>query len=117
MIRAILSGVHRGRLFFDGLDASRERERFRALVGYVSQEDTVHASLSAREVVQFYARFRGVDEDHVEPILRQVDLVGDCWDRFCGELSGGESKRVRVAAELIHEAHRAGRRRPTTTLA
>ena len=83
--------------------------------GYVEQNDTFMASMTASEVLFFYASLmlhdqsltRGQKEDKAIRILKKVGLykVKDC---FVGDinnpgLSGGEKRRLAVATQLLSE--------------
>lgn len=106
VIKAIMQGSSlctEGDVFVDGRSVSDDREFFRSVVGYVSQEQVVHADLTARQAVEFSAQLREkpADSTAIDDILRQVDLPEGTWSKIPKERSGGESKRVRVATELI----------------
>jgi ABC-type multidrug transport system ATPase subunit len=101
-----------GSVLADGLDIhdSQLRDRFRSRLGYVPQKQVIHEHLTARKIVEFAGRFRGsnVSDDltqQIEDILREVDLpkIKKSWDRPVKQLSGGEWRRVQIAAELVNE--------------
>ena len=75
----------------------------RDCLGYVSQADVVPADLRARQAVQFSACLRELhaDDDEVESVLRQVEIPEEDCDSRPAQLSGGQRKRMRIAAELI----------------
>ena len=89
-----------GRVLADGKDVADDPDGFRGRLGYVPQERALHGDLTAREVVEFSAHFRGT---HVDPkkLLRLVDLDDSRHGAYVRELSGGQEKRVRIAAELV----------------
>ncbi|MEI7687842.1 MAG: ATP-binding cassette domain-containing protein, partial [Planctomycetota bacterium] len=78
---------------------------FRDLLGYLSQEPFVHEALTALQVMTFIAALRcpakGLGEADFENILRELEIPDENWNRPIGLLSGGEQKRVRIAAEMI----------------
>ena len=91
------------------------RDIIKDVSGYVEQNDTFMASMTASEVLFFYASLmlhdqsmtRGEKEDKAIRILKKVGLskVKDC---FVGDinnpgLSGGEKRRLAVATQLLSE--------------
>ncbi|HEX7380258.1 MAG TPA: ATP-binding cassette domain-containing protein [Pirellulales bacterium] len=91
-----------GKVLADGRDIRAARDWFRQRLGYVSQDEAVHRDLTPWEAVEFACRLRGGDPCDVESLLNQVDLGEDRWERPISSLSGGEAKRVRIAAELAN---------------
>jgi ABC-type multidrug transport system ATPase subunit len=110
LVRAILEGSYRGLILADGHDVKDSREWFSSIVGYVSQKDVIHSDLTARQAVEFNAQLRecSMDDECLKQLLRQVELSEDTSKKPCRFLSGGESKRVRTAAELIESKERPG---------
>ncbi|MBI2823144.1 MAG: ATP-binding cassette domain-containing protein [Planctomycetia bacterium] len=92
--------VHVGgcKLQEDGSLVTAQLECFRQLLGYVSQQEVLHEELTATQAVEFAARLRGHRDPDAGLALRQVDIVDE--ERPIRDLSGGERKRVRIAAEL-----------------
>ena len=108
LLRAILgvrNAVSSGEVRADGRNAKEEPGWFRSQIGYMSQTDAIPGDLTAFEAVQFTALLRGSPsgEPDVKRTLRQVDLPERSWNTLCRNLSGGESKRVRAAAEIISQ--------------
>jgi ABC-type multidrug transport system ATPase subunit len=75
-------------------------------VGFVPQDDIVHAELSVHETMDFAASLRlardiGSSErqDIVGRVLRDLDLH-EHLDKLVSQLSGGQRKRLNVAVEL-----------------
>jgi ABC-type multidrug transport system ATPase subunit len=76
-------------------------------VGYVPQDDIIHAELPLRRTLQYAARLRlpaGTSperaEDVVEETMRDLDLF-DQRDVPVRALSGGQRKRASIAVELL----------------
>lgn len=84
----------------DGCEAADDIDKLRSRVRYVPQEKAVHGELTPVEVVHYSARLREADED-ARKLLRSVDLEDDRHAAFVRDLSGGQEKRVRIAAELV----------------
>jgi ABC-type multidrug transport system ATPase subunit/pSer/pThr/pTyr-binding forkhead associated (FHA) protein/ABC-type multidrug transport system permease subunit len=76
-------------------------------LGYVPQQDTIHARLKVREALTYAAVLRlpsDTSDDevahHVQSVAAELDLEA-CLDRLIGLLSGGQRKRAACGVELI----------------
>src|SRR5215472_1732916 len=71
-------------------------------VGYVPQDDIIHAALPLQRTLRYAAALRGVPNppEAVEAVLRVLELSGREVVPV-GGLSGGERKRASIAAELL----------------
>jgi nitrous oxidase accessory protein len=72
----------------------------RRLLGYVAQEVRLHADLSVRETIRFYARLRKVASVRVDRLLHDWGL----WDvqhRPVQQLSGGMKQKVSLVIALL----------------
>jgi ABC transport system ATP-binding/permease protein len=79
------------------------RDRSRAEVGFVPQDDVVYGTLTVRENLLFAARIRlGTDDvgADVARVLDEVDLAEHA-DKLASVLSGGQRKRLSVGIELL----------------
>ncbi|MEQ8835565.1 MAG: ATP-binding cassette domain-containing protein, partial [Lacipirellulaceae bacterium] len=98
--------VSQGGIKFDQCDTDQERVTFRQRLGYVSQQQVLHRQLKVRQAIAFAYRFRKgqpPEAYRVDRVLRSVDLPPHRWTAPIKKLSGGEQKRVQVAAQLIVE--------------
>lgn len=78
----------------------------RGQIGYLSQDAFIHESLTPEQILRFVALLRCADRSRAEPeslrsILADLALPSDRWSRPLSTLSGGEQRRVRIAAELV----------------
>lgn len=96
-----------GRVFYNGVDLYEAYENFRPIIGYVPQDDVLHADLTVFESLYYAARLR-LPEDTSEVELRQRVLdairtveLEDRRDTPIRALSGGQRKRVSLATELL----------------
>jgi Cu-processing system ATP-binding protein len=84
----------------DGKDLARERQAALARVGFVPQRVGFPAHLRVREVLAFYARLRGLDDQAPERAMARVGLTA--WaERRAGELSGGTMQRLGLAQAIL----------------
>ncbi len=99
-----------GRIFVEGKEITHLSERelvdVRQKIGMVFQESALFDSLPVRENVAYRLYEIGLDEDEIEPKVRQsLRFVGleDAIDKMPSELSGGMKRRVALARALIGE--------------
>ena len=101
-----------GRVLLNGVSIADHFDRFRGLIGYVPQDDIVHAELTPYQALYYSARLRlpsdttdAEIERRIDQVLVDLDLVaqrdvriGDVQDKT---LSGGQRKRVNLGMELV----------------
>ena len=105
-----LAGYHRadrGQLRVNGDDFYANYDLYRAVLGYVPQDDILHASLRVEEALTFTARLRMPADTtpaeisaRIERVLEEVEMGAHRQQRIV-DLSGGERKRVSIASELL----------------
>src|SRR3954452_11386020 len=96
-----------GSVRYDGVDVHANVRKFRGVIGFVPQDDTIHADLPLRHTLRYAARLRlpsstpAADIDDV--ILEAIATVGltEQSDLRVGALSGGQRKRTNIAVELL----------------
>ncbi len=100
-----------GSVHLDGIDLHANPGTFRSVLGYVPQDDIIHADLSLQRTLRYSARLRlpssttsaEVDEA-VRDAIAAVGLTGQA-DVRVGSLSGGQRKRASIAVELLTDPH------------
>ena len=98
-----------GSVRFDGVDVHANARKFRAVIGYVPQDDIIHADLSLRHTLRYAARLRLPSSTTAAEIDAAVgaaiDTVGlnEQTEVRVGSLSGGQRKRASIAVELLTE--------------
>lgn len=104
-----LSGLVRaqGQVLVNGDDLYRHFDLYRALIGYVPQDDIVHGSLTVADALRYAARLRLPPdtsdqeiERRIDTVLQQVGMTGQ-KNQVISSLSGGQRKRVSIAVELL----------------
>ena len=106
-----LIGIRRGagEVKLNGYDFYEEYESFRAQIGYVPQSDILHTSLTVEKALDYAARLRLPSNLSLEERMRRIDMVLDTVSMNTesirktriSNLSGGQRKRVSIAAELL----------------
>jgi ABC-type multidrug transport system ATPase subunit len=100
-----------GSVRFDGVDVHADTGTFRGVLGYVPQDDIIHADLPLERTLRYAARLRlpsstnPADVDAaVAAALAAVGLSAQA-DVRVGALSGGQRKRASIAVELLTDPH------------
>lgn len=96
-----------GRVLLNGDDLYANFAAYRSTLGYVPQDDIIHGQLTARSALRYAARLRLPDatpqeiEQRVTDALAQVEMTEHADSKPVNRLSGGQRKRVSIAAELL----------------
>jgi heme ABC exporter ATP-binding subunit CcmA len=91
-----------GRLELLGVEATRERERLRARLGYVGHQLGLYPALTALENLEFFARLHGLGRERARPALETVGLGGVAHRRL-EQLSRGQQQRLALARSVLHD--------------
>lgn len=109
-----ISRPNRGRVLYRNLDLAANFDMFRTMIGYVPQDDIVHAQLTVYEALYYTAKLRlpadttdrQIDE-RIRKVLESVGLLDqiheEIGDAVKKTLSGGQRKRVNLAMELLSD--------------
>jgi ABC-type multidrug transport system ATPase subunit len=101
-----------GKVLIGGIDLHNHFELFRGRIGFVPQDDILHADLTVWQALWFAARLRlpkdTTDEEiatRLRAVLAQLGLEGTentrVGDQRKRGVSGGQRKRVNLAMELL----------------
>ena len=88
-----------------GQDPLRFTTKTRARIGYMAQESVFFPDLTLRENLNFAASLYGMPyrrREQIDEMIEFLDL-GDVMDRLLRRASGGEKRRLSLAATLIHD--------------
>jgi len=94
------------RMLGHDLESMSEKEllRFRRKIGFVFQEGALFDSMSVADNVAYCLREEHVDEEEIEPRVREslrfVEME-DTMEELPAELSGGMRRRVSIARALV----------------
>lgn len=98
-----------GSVRFDGIDVRANLRKFRGVIGYVPQDDIIHADLALQHTLRYAARLRlpsSTTRAEVDnAVAGAIGAVGlsEHADVRVGSLSGGQRKRASIAVELLTE--------------
>ncbi len=85
-------------------DASRDRRRARAAIGYLGHASFLYAPLSARENLVFAGRlYQVLDPEERAARLLEIHDLAAVADRPAGTLSRGTLQRLAIARALVHD--------------
>jgi ABC-2 type transport system ATP-binding protein len=88
-----------------GFDITREPEKIKQHIGYMTQRFSLYEDLSVVENLTFFAGIYGVPRPRrrarVDEVIEQAGL-GDRRTQLAGTLSGGWKQRVALASATIH---------------
>lgn len=96
-----------GRVLVNGDDFYEHLDAYRMLLGYVPQDDTLHRELTVERALRYTARLRLPADtsraeiaERIARVLDEVEMTAHRKKRV-DQLSGGQRKRVSIAAELL----------------
>ena len=104
----ILCGILRvtsGKVTALGVDLSKQPEKLKQELGYMSQKFALYADLTVRENLDFFAEIFGSSREGLEERkLRLLEFAGlvKFEDRLAGNLSGGMKQKLALCCTLIH---------------
>lgn len=104
-ILATLLEADSGTAEMNGVDLIKDKHGTRQLLGYLPQEFGLYPTLTARQMLDYFARLKGVSNRTeratlVDALLDRVNL-SDARDRRLGGFSGGMRQRLGIAQALI----------------
>jgi len=109
LVRTLLGQLtpSRGEIRFGSLRVSGDSELLNGLIGYVPQKEIVHDELPVGRALQYAAKLRLPPSMSRKEIAERIHAIEKDVGIFhlhetpVGNLSGGESKRVSLAVELL----------------
>ena len=96
-------------MLLNGDDFYEHYPLYRALLGYVPQDDIIHTDLPVERALRYVAQLRlpsDTSPDEIEQRIRRVLAeveMAEQREQIVSSLSGGQRKRVSIGAELIAE--------------
>ena len=80
------------------------RARYLSQIGYCPQFDSIIDVMTGREMLELFARLRGMDSRRIPAEVNHwIEEVGitEYADRKCGTYSGGNKRKLNVAQALV----------------
>ncbi len=87
-------------------DVATQPEGVRAQVGFLAASTALYGRLTAREMIQYFGRLHGLDDQAVRERTRRLadELdMNDFLDRRCEKFSTGMKQKTSIARTLIHD--------------
>ncbi|MGJ1387328.1 ABC transporter ATP-binding protein [Sphingobacterium spiritivorum] len=104
---ATLQKPDSGSIQFDNINVLENQMELRKVLGYLPQEFGVYPNLSAQELLQYFARLKGISSGaDREKIIRRVLEVTNLWDvrnKSVSGYSGGMKQRFGIAQLLLND--------------
>ena len=106
-ILATLLEADAGTVEMNGVDLIARKDKTRRMLGYLPQEFGLYPSLTAEQMLDYFAKLKGVADKKqrralIEALLEKVNLLPARKQRL-GGFSGGMRQRLGIAQALIGE--------------
>jgi ABC-2 type transport system ATP-binding protein len=95
-----------GRAWVGGFDVSKEPQRIREIIGYMSQRFSLYDDLRVEENIEFFGGVQNLDNaslrERKDRVLEVANLA-EYRRELAKDLSGGVRQRLALACAMIHE--------------
>src|SRR5580692_7089262 len=88
-----------------GFDVTADAQKVRANIGFLSTSTALYGRLSAYEMVQYFGRLHGLEDDVIDQRINALFgrlEMNEFRDRRCDKLSTGMKQKTSIARTLIH---------------
>lgn len=92
-----------GNIMLNGLDAVKQVDEVRKIIGVQLQSTSLFPFLSAQELMELFGHFYGVSnpKERADELLTNVNLADKASNRM-EQLSGGQQQRLSIALALVN---------------
>ncbi|MDQ4492202.1 ABC transporter ATP-binding protein [Sinomonas sp. ASV486] len=98
--------IDEGKCRVFGIDTAKDLGKVKRVLGVVPQDLAIYPELSARDNLRFFGAMYGLGgaelKDRTEDALRRVGLEDRAVRPAAGKFSGGQKRRLNIAAALLH---------------
>ncbi len=94
------------RATIDGFDVATQPTEVRARIGFMSGNTGIYDRMTAREMVEYFGRLYGIEEDALQSRLEQIFTMlqmQDFRDLLGSKMSTGMKQKVSIARTIIHD--------------
>ncbi|MFO1094074.1 MAG: ATP-binding cassette domain-containing protein [Planctomycetaceae bacterium] len=105
----VLSTVLRptsGRAIVAGYDVATQPEQVRANIGFMSSNTGIYDRMTAWELVEYYGRLYGMDEEYLQGRLEKIFTtlqMNEIRDVLGSKMSTGMRQKVSIARTIVHD--------------
>ena len=97
-----------GEMEIFGLDPQRDDVQIKANTGYVSEEPLIFKSLTPKDIFNFIASIRELDDTTVQErakeYLESLDAL-EFYDQMVATLSHGNKQKIQIISSILHDPH------------
>lgn len=89
-----------------GFDCVTQPELVRHQIGFISDNTAVYDRMTAAEMVQYFGRLYGLDDDELEDRMEQLFerfQMHEIRDVLGGKMSTGMKQKVSIARAIVHD--------------
>lgn len=95
-----------GQVLYNGEDIHSLRGRYRDIIGYMPQQQTLYDNFTGEEFLWYMAALKGLDKkacrDKIASLLEMVNLYPE-KDKRMGSYSGGMKQRILIAQAMLND--------------
>jgi ABC-type multidrug transport system ATPase subunit/ABC-type multidrug transport system permease subunit len=97
-----------GNIFLAGLDLNLNFDYLKSKMGYVPQDDIIHNELTVEQSLYYSAKLKlpnstkSEQRERINEVLLTLK-INDVRDNLVSKISGGQRKRVCIAAEILND--------------
>jgi sodium transport system ATP-binding protein len=95
-----------GTVSINGLDVVTQSCQVRRQIGFMSASTAVYDRMTAWEMVEYFGRLHGMDEEDLRGRMEQIFArlkMNDIRDRLGAKMSTGMKQKVSVARAIVHD--------------